>query len=123
MRRNSKSLLTNIALKMLGKTKLEKGCLVWTASRLSSGYGQATRLDANARWANGLPVQEGAHRVSYKLFRGDIPDNLLVRHLCHNKLCIHPNHLAVGTQKDNMEDSNMSLKAKQRRRNSMGRFV
>lgn len=98
-------------------------CWIWTGSRLASGYGQAYRLDANERWQLRKPVQEGAHRVSYKLFVGEIPKKSIVRHLCHNKLCVRPTHLAVGSQKENMADSNMSEKAKNRVRNMKGQFV
>lgn len=45
-----------------------------------------------------------AHRVAYELEVGKVPDKLVVRHSCHNPLCCNPNHLAVGTHQDNMDD-------------------
>jgi len=45
------------------------------------------------------------HRQIYEKHNGPIPKGLMVRHLCHNKRCINPAHLAVGTAKDNMEDN------------------
>ena len=44
------------------------------------------------------------HRASYILHKGDIPVGKLVRHLCHVKLCVNPDHLALGTAKANARD-------------------
>lgn len=45
-----------------------------------------------------------AHRVVFKLMKGKIPDGLLVLHTCDNPKCINPDHLFVGTHKDNTQD-------------------
>lgn len=71
------------------------GCWLWTAAKGPSGHGfigvAAGRTDR-------------AHRVSYRLNVGPIPPGLLVRHLCNNAPCVRPDHLALGTHKDNMRD-------------------
>lgn len=45
-----------------------------------------------------------AHRTSYSVFVGDIPDGLIVRHMCDNPLCCNPEHLELGTMRDNQQD-------------------
>jgi hypothetical protein len=71
------------------------GCWLWTASVNHKGYGEigvrASRIDV-------------AHRVSWRLHRGPIPDGLLVLHKCDVRCCVNPDHLFLGTNDDNMED-------------------
>ena len=46
----------------------------------------------------------GAHRVSYQLNVGEIPDGMYVLHTCDNRACVRPDHLYTGTQRDNIHD-------------------
>lgn len=71
------------------------GCWEWKRATNNIGYGMF-------RWATG--IMRTAHRVSYELFKGPIPKGLVVCHTCDNPKCVNPDHLWLGTMKDNHTD-------------------
>lgn len=71
-------------------------CWLWQASRKGKGYG-CFRVNKQSI---------GAHRVSYELTHGPIPDGMYVLHKCDTPLCVRPDHLFLGTHADNMADRN-----------------
>lgn len=75
--------------------KAEDGCWYWTGNWNSfNGYG---KIMVKRKYLK-------AHRFSYIVFKGEIPDGLKVLHSCDNKLCVNPDHLEAGTQKQNILD-------------------
>ncbi len=79
------------------KDEPETGCLIWTGAVSGAGCGYGG-------FRIGKTVS-GAHRVAYRLTHGPIPPGLMVRHQCHNPLCVQPSHLSVGTSLDNARDA------------------
>lgn len=82
--------------------KDESGCWIWTASCAGKGYGQI-KLPGTRR-------QIYAHRLSYLIHKGELPDAKHICHTCDNPKCVNPDHLFVGTSQDNHDD----MKAKGR---------
>lgn len=78
------------------KVQKTEGCWLWTASCDGAGYGQLST-------GQGRKIEK-ASRISWRLHFGEIPAGMNVLHRCDNPPCVRPDHLFLGTKKDNSQD-------------------
>ena len=70
------------------------GCHIWLGGLDKDGYGQAHMNNRNIR----------AHRLSFLLANGSIPNGAVIMHTCDTPSCVNPDHLRAGSNQDNFAD-------------------
>lgn len=79
-------------------------CWNWLGGVSNNGYG---------RFCFGRRGQIVAHRVSFQLVYGLVPEGLVLDHICHNRICVNPVHLRIVTKRINAIENSNSMSAKQ----------
>ncbi len=88
--------MTKEVARFFDKVNITRHCWLWSAAKYRNGYGAFSFCGGNIK----------AHRFSYELFVGPIEMGKLILHRreCGNRNCVNPNHLYMGTHRDNMRD-------------------
>ncbi len=81
-------------------------CWEWGGNKYPNGYGRFT-IKSKGRLA---------HRISYGLYTGEIPDGLVLDHLCRNKGCVNPKHLEPVTSRENLLRSEITMASMARKK-------
>jgi hypothetical protein len=83
---------------------MPNGCIVWTGHVSNTGYGKMNFTQAGYKSETLF-----AHRASYELSKGRIPDGMVIDHLCGNPPCVNPEHLEAVDQRTNTLRSSKTL--------------
>ena len=83
--------------RFMKKVQKTASCWLWTANKNNHGDGMFSWMGS----------KHAAHRMSWRFHVGDIPEKAQVLHRCDNPACVNPDHLVLGSAKDNMVDKEL----------------
>jgi HNH endonuclease len=95
--------------KMVQKSPEPDGCWTWAGRKWRNGYGRTEMV----------PGEWSAHRAAWVVSNGTIPEGKHVLHRCDNPPCVRPDHLFVGTAKDNAQDRDAKGRGRKGRKFSL----
>lgn len=100
MKRGTKRTPPEVRFQTKYRIDEETGCWLWTGALNNKGYGTIGETIADY-----TTKHHYAHRLSYTMHKGPIPDGLVVDHMCNVRNCVNPDHLQVLTNRENIERS------------------
>ena len=89
--------MTGEVERFMRKVQQGEGCWLWLGTKSDVGTGTYGVVYDRA-----VRRTTQAHRLAYRLFRGEIPADLTVDHLCRNTLCVNPEHMELVTMRENI---------------------
>lgn len=100
-----KKMVEKIKIRILNALKVDETSGCWNLFKYihSKKNGKSTYCKMNIT-NKGIRSHYFVHRIAYHIFKGEIPENILVLHKCHNYKCCNPDHLYLGDQKQNVKD-------------------